>query len=137
MELGDIGADIRNYQDGEHIFQEGDEGRHLFIVVSGAVQILKGGEQFSSALGTCCEGEIIGELAVVDSHPRSASAIALGETELAVFDKDTFLEAIRARPELALEVIASLGRKLRSTNENLQETRSAYMRLRAEEDPES
>jgi CRP-like cAMP-binding protein len=137
MQFGGVGTDIRSYRDGEHIFDEGDEGQHLFIVVRGAVRILKGGEEFSSALGTCCEGEIIGELAVVDSHPRSATAVALGETELAVFDRESFLEAIRARPELALEVIASLGRKLRHTNEDLQETRAAYVRLREEINPGS
>jgi CRP-like cAMP-binding protein len=136
LELGDLGVDIRSYQDGERIFSEGDEGRHLFIVVSGSVQVLKGGDQFSSALGTCCEGEILGELSVVDSHPRSATAVALGDTELAVFDRDSFLEAIRTRPELALEVIASLGRKLRKTNEDLQKTRAAYVRLRTDSDAE-
>jgi CRP-like cAMP-binding protein len=137
MELGEVGAEIRSYQDGETIFREGDEGQHLFIVTKGAVRILKEGDQFSSALGTCCEGEIIGELALVDSHERSASAVALGETELAVFDRDSFLSAIRDRPELALEVVGSLGRKLRHTNEELQETRAAYVRLRTQEDAES
>jgi CRP-like cAMP-binding protein len=136
VELGDLGVDIRSYKDGERIFSEGDEGRHLFIVTSGSVQILKGGDQFSSALGTCCEGEVLGELSVVDAHPRSATAVALGDTELAVFDRDSFLEVIRTRPELALDVIASLGRKLRRTNEELQKTRAAYVRLRTEGDPE-
>lgn len=119
------------YSDGQVVFREGDEGRHLYVVLSGSVQIRKEGATFGSSLGRCVEGDCFGEMAVVDAQPRSATAIAMGDTELLRFDRAAFFDAVRAQPELAVQLLASVSSKLRRTNEELQNVRAAYLRNRA------
>ena len=126
-------GDICRYGAGDMIFREGDPGDYIYFVLRGSVQIRKEDDHFASALAKCTEGDLFGELAIVDSQPRSASAIALGDTELIRYDEDTFKDAVGQRPELALEIVVALGRKLRSTNEELQKVRAAYARSRSED----
>lgn len=128
-------GEILRYGDGEVVFREGDEGRHVYFVLSGAVQIRKEGSQFASGLGRCVAGDCFGEMSVVDAHPRSATAFAVGETELARYDREAFFDVVRQDPEVAVSVIASLGSKLRNTSEELQKVRAAYLRSRSEARP--
>ena len=126
------GGEILRYRDGEVIVREGQQGSHLYFVLAGGVQIRKEGSQFASGLGKCEVGETFGEMSLVDSHPRSATAIAVGDTEVVCYDRAGFFEAIRQEPEMAVRVIASLSGKLRKTDEDLQKVRAAYLRSRTE-----
>lgn len=122
----------RTYEDGETIFQEGEEGAYLFIVVSGAVRITKRGDLVSTVLGELGPGTMFGEQALLDSRPHSATAVAVGITEVAVYDKQTFLESLCRDPELALRVIGSMSARLRSTTEALQMVCEQYVLDRTE-----
>ncbi|MBA4370115.1 MAG: hypothetical protein C0418_00860 [Coriobacteriaceae bacterium] len=122
----------RTYEDGETIFLEGEQGAYLFIVVSGRVRIAKGGELVSTVLGELGPGTMFGEQALIDSRPHSATASAVGITEVAVYDKETFLETLCLDPELALRVIDSLSTRLRSTTEALQKICEQYVLDRTE-----
>lgn len=110
---------LTTYQDGDIVFEEGDLGEKLYLVRSGAVRIRKEGELVATVLGEIGAGEMFGEMALLDSKPHSATAIAVGPTELAVYDKRAFMASLHADPELALQVIESLARRLRTTNEQL------------------
>lgn len=107
------------YADGDVVFEEGDLGEKLYLVLSGTVRIRKESDLVATVLGEIGAGEMFGEMALLDSKPHSATAIAVGPTELAVYDKASFLASLRADPELALRVIESLARRLRATNEQL------------------
>jgi CRP/FNR family transcriptional regulator len=133
MELTESGGTVRSYEDGETIIEEGDEGHFLYIVLNGTVLIRKqGGELFETVLAECSPGEMFGELAMIDFRPHSASAVAVGDTELALYDRETFLNTIREDPEFSLRVISSLGERLRATTEQLQRMCGEYVRDRAE-----
>ena len=121
------------FEDGDTIFREGDEGRHLYVIIRGAVQILKDGPDFISNIATLGEREILGEMSVIDSLPRSATAVAVGTTHLMAFDRESFRSAIQSHPDFGFEVIASLALKLRQTNEELQDVRAAYKRHQEEQ----
>jgi len=97
---------------GQVIFRTGDEGREMFIVRTGSVD-LKIGE---TVLETVAQGGIFGELALVDPAPRSATAVAGPDCTLVLVDSGSFQDLVRRVPGLALEVMKVMARRLRRTN---------------------
>lgn len=114
------------FQRGELIFAEGSEGDEFFIVLTGHVGLSKkvdGGQELLHRIGP---GELFGELALISSTPRSASAIALHpDTSVIAVDKARFLYLISQHPSFAIMVMETLGRWLRKTPEVTKITSSA------------
>jgi len=96
---------------GEPIFSQGSQGKTAFLIESGEVEISvnKGGHKLViSRLGP---GEIFGELALFSDQPRSASATAIGETELAIITPENLRSAVQsANPLLSALIRCNLGR---------------------------
>jgi CRP/FNR family transcriptional regulator len=112
----------RKYRRGNVIFVQGEQGERCFAIVDGSVKISAyhsdGREAVIAVLGP---GDVFGELSLFDQAPRSADATAIEETELLSLDTTAITEAIRAHPELAFTLLRVLGRRLRHTNEALQD----------------
>lgn len=114
-----IALDIipRTYQQGEVIFYEGDPGQMLYLIQSGQVRIfvngLDGSETSVILFGR--PGEIFGELAVVDGMPRSATAVALGQTILYTMSRENFRQHTLRYPQLALNFMKVLSSRVRSS----------------------
>jgi CRP-like cAMP-binding protein len=85
--------ETRSFASGAVIFEQGDDGAEMFGIVDGAVE-LRAREGFVRKLGP---QEVFGELALVDSSPRSATAVATADTTLAVIDRHRFLFLYRRR----------------------------------------
>jgi CRP/FNR family transcriptional regulator, cyclic AMP receptor protein len=101
--------ETREVPAGAVIFEEGDLGEEMFGVIEGKVELsLANGD--SIALGP---DETFGEMALVDQSPRSATAVAVEDTKLAVIDKHRFLFLIGETPQFALQVMANLADHLR------------------------
>lgn len=101
------------------IFTEGDSGRDLFIVQRGAVEIRKRTAGGEIALARFGRGHFFGELALVHSLPRSASAVAVGQTRLLVLQPGGFLLKIRRDPTFAFEMIQQLSHRVKVSNDRL------------------
>jgi len=99
-------------QQGEVIFGAGDTGREMYVVRTGSVDLRIG----DTVLETVEPGGILGELALVDPAPRSATAVAGADCSLVRVDEKTFAELVRRVPGLALEVMQVMARRLRRTN---------------------
>jgi CRP-like cAMP-binding protein len=97
---------------GQVIFSAGDEGREMFIVRTGSVDLRIG----ETLLETVEQGGIFGELALVDPAPRSATAVAGPDCTLVLVDATTFNDLVRRVPGLGLEVMKVMARRLRNTN---------------------
>jgi CRP/FNR family transcriptional regulator len=123
---------VRQYEDGEVVFDEGSAGDSLYVVLQGGIAIRKRGDLFTSVIAEFGEGEIFGEMALFESRPHSASATAVGLTSLALYDRDTFVGALSHDPELALRVIESLSLRLRVTTERLQQIATQHILDRTE-----
>ncbi len=102
-------ATVAVYAGGQVIVQEGDAGDALFIIVRGSVGVVHANQQVA-ALGP---GEPFGEMAVLDREPRSASAVALEETEVLWIGSDEFYEVLHEQVEIAEGVIRMLSGRLR------------------------
>jgi CRP-like cAMP-binding protein len=97
---------------GAVIFAAGDSGREMYVVRSGKVDLKIG----DTLLETVGPGGILGELALVDPAPRSASALAGEDCSLVRVDREAFESLVRKVPGLALEVMRVMARRLRKAN---------------------
>jgi CRP/FNR family transcriptional regulator, cyclic AMP receptor protein len=103
---------------GERLFTEGDAGDKLYIILSGKIKLTKasvdGRENLQSVHGP---GEMFGELSLFDPVPRTASATAITDTELAGLAHDDVRTWLSSRPEVAIHLLQALAQRLRRINE--------------------
>lgn len=118
--------------DGEVVFNEGDAGDRMFIVLKGSVRIKKRGMHVETVVAEIGPGEMFGESAILEERTRSATAVAVGDTELASYDRAEFLSALRSDPELALSAMRAMAERLRITTERLQHLATQHVLDRAE-----
>jgi CRP/FNR family transcriptional regulator, cyclic AMP receptor protein len=110
----------RSFREGAIIIKQGNSGIGLYVICSGKVKIVKetaGGEKMDIAeLGP---GDFFGEMAVLDSAPRSADVIALEESKCLVLSAWDFNARMKVHPEIALEILPVVVKRFRETNERL------------------
>ena len=105
---------------GETIFSHGDAGDSLMVVRAGRVQVyLENTEGVKIIVGELEPGEIIGEVSLFDPGARSATAVAVEDTELLVLDHDELWQSLQRKPHMAVDMLAILGKRLRATDELL------------------
>ena len=116
------GMRARRFRRGEVIFHLGDPGDALFIIVSGEVKISLPSESGDEAiLVRLQQGDVFGELALLDGAPRSASATALGAVEAVVLPRDRFRDLIAEEPAVRDALLASLAGELRRLTTQVEE----------------
>ncbi len=113
--LAGAGAPARDYKAGDIIFKEGDAARELFIIQSGEVEIRLG----NRVLETLPQYSIFGEMALVDTAPRSATAVAASEVKVVPVTEKQFLFLVTNTPHFALNMMRVMARRLRATNRSL------------------
>jgi CRP-like cAMP-binding protein len=101
----------REYLAGEVIFDEGEEGNALYIVLTGRVLICRQGRP-ASAIAEIGPGNFFGDLALLDSAPRAAQARAQEPSRLAVFFGSDFLALLETEAKLANKILLRLSRHL-------------------------
>ncbi len=111
--LADAAA-ARRYKARETIFHEGDPGDALLIVAEGAVKVfVTSVEGKEMVMATMTRPDTLGELALLDGGPRSASAVALQPTTTVSIAGRAFLDLLKKHPQLLEEFHRSLGTRLR------------------------
>lgn len=113
--LAEANDETRSYKSGEKIFSEGDAGHELFVVKTGSVAVRHG----NRTLHVMTEGEIFGEMALVDAAPRSADAVAETDCTLVPLSEKQFLFMASEAPFFALSVMRVLATRLRNANKAL------------------
>lgn len=105
---------------GETLFNAGEPGESLFVVRSGSIELyIKDTAGQKIVLTIADEGNLFGELSLLDSGPRTATAIALSDTELLVLDRDDLLLLFQKRPDAALNMLAAMSTMTRKADELL------------------
>lgn len=113
--LAGAGVPVCDFKAGEVIFREGDPAQELFVVQSGEVEIRRGNRH----LETLTQYGIFGEMALIDSSPRSATAVAMTDVKLVAVGEKQFLFLIGNTPHFALNVMRVMARRLRTTTSGL------------------
>ena len=105
---------------GAVVFREGDESNTCYIVRSGhARAVREHADGRSITLAHFGPGDIFGELAMFDNERRSATVETLESTEVIAILGGDMQRLLREHPDIAVKLVASLGRRLRETNERL------------------
>ena len=115
----DTGALGRDYQDGEIIFHQGDEGHCMYVILDGTVEVYleKDGQELSLKL--CRESDFLGEMAIFRGDVRSASARAIGKVRMLTIDKKNFLRRIHEDPSIAFRLVEGLSQRIADLNEDV------------------
>ena len=108
------GNDIeaRFFKAGDVIFREGDEAKDLYVIKSGQVRVQIGNRTVTELAAD----SIFGEMALIDSEPRSATVVAMTDVELVPVSEKQFLFLVSQTPYFALKVMRVLAQRLRVTN---------------------
>ena len=97
---------------GDVLFREGDRGEKMYVLLEGEMEILLG----DFVLETVRQGALIGEMALIDKSPRTASAVAKTSCRLAEIDRRWFHFLVQQTPHFATHVIKTLADRLRHMN---------------------
>lgn len=118
-ELGKV-IDELKVPAGQTLFQAGDPGDSLFIIQSGEIELfIKDTAGQKIVLATPSAGDMFGELAMLDYGPRTATAIALQDSDILVLDRDDLVLLFQKKPEAALHMLAALSGLTRKADELL------------------
>jgi CRP/FNR family cyclic AMP-dependent transcriptional regulator len=100
----------RSYLTDEIIFDEGEEGQALYLILSGLVLISRPRTPYTDVLATLGPGTVFGDLALLDDSPRSAQARAVDDCEIAVFFRADFLQLLDTDAAIGYKVSLELAR---------------------------
>ena len=92
------------------IFESGSEPDFLYVVQEGEIEIIAGGK----VVETLGAGEIFGEMALVDKHPRSATAKARTNCKVVPIDENRFKFLVQQTPFFAIHVMRVMSKRIRS-----------------------
>ena len=100
---------------GERIFSEGQPGDRMYVVLQGEVDLIINGRLVES-LG---EGGVLGEMALLDDAPRTASAVARTDCKLVPVNQQRFNLLVQHTPDFALEIMRVMAGRLRAMDARL------------------
>jgi CRP-like cAMP-binding protein len=106
-----------SYPSGKMIFAQGQEGRSLYIVIGGRVRV----HLEDRDLAILDKGSCFGEMSLFDAEPRSATVTAISGCDCLILTQQQLYEAIDETPDIAVNIIRLLSRRIRSQNLQLKE----------------
>lgn len=108
------------FKAGDTIFKKGDPGETMFAISSGEVDIVVDG----TVVDQLNEGDLFGEMALIDAQPRSADAVAKTDCTIVTIDEKQFLAMTDRSPNFALQVLRIVAHRLRDRMADLQRLKS-------------
>lgn len=110
----------RDFAPGTVLFEEGQPGDYMYVVQAGEVEIRRMVGETERVLAVLKSGDFLGEMAILNARPRSATAVVKTKAKLLVIEGKTFEAMLRARPEIALRIIKMLALRLESANQQVE-----------------
>ena len=129
-------AQTRGYPAGTTIFEEGDHGDCLHVLRSGAVKVVRPSHDAEVILDVLGPGKVFGELAVLNSTPRTATLVAVADSVTVSVDKTSIDQVLDRHPAAVREMLGTVARSLTFAKEELARHNSALedtVRERTEE----
>ena len=97
---------------GEVLFLEGEQGDRMYVLLEGRMDVVVG----QTLVETVCDGDIVGEMAVIDDAPRSASVITTTACRLVGINRERFHALVQKNPNFSTHVMKVLADRLRRMN---------------------
>jgi serine phosphatase RsbU (regulator of sigma subunit) len=120
-DLARLASQVREQQldAGAVLFRQGEAGHSCYVVLEGELEVLVYPSGVEVQLELCRPGRMIGEMALIDPSPRSATVRAVAPSRLAVLGERAFMELMHGNPELTLGLLRSSTARLRATNQQM------------------
>ena len=113
----------REFEDGELLFNQGDKGDAMYLIDEGAINIYVVDEEIGEKfIRTYQAGSVVGEMALLDGQPRSASARAHGQLKALILRRQHFMMFVNSRPHVIIAVLRFLVDRVRYTTKVVEET---------------
>ena len=112
---------VLTFKAGETVIEEGDEGSWAYVILSGKAKVFKNTGLGEVTLALMGNGEVFGEMALIEDRPRSASIKAETDLKLRVINREQFNELLRQDPSRLIPIMKSLFERLRQCSEMLAE----------------
>lgn len=106
---------------GKYLFKEGEHGDELYIIQTGRIRIFRKVHDKTHELGEFSRGSVIGEMALFDNKPRSASAIAITDCRIVNIDQDHFQKYLNTIPQWLSSIILMIIKRLRDTTQRIKD----------------
>jgi len=110
---------LKTFKPGMSLFRENDRSRELYIIQTGKVKVFRKVGTREIELATLGKGAVLGEMALIDGKPRSASAKALEESSVILINADVFHKKIAGVPPWFLSIVRMTSQKIRQANRRL------------------
>ncbi len=110
----------KTFEPGEMIFCEYEPGYDFYFIQDGRVKIIKTFGNSQKTLDVFTKGDILGEMAVLESEPRSASAIAVDRVRALQFTKENFETLMNTHPQLAFKLLVIFSKRIHDARRRLQ-----------------
>lgn len=117
-------SDRMEFQSGERLCTQGEEGDSAFIILQGAADVLVNTPDGEKTVAQVSENSIVGEIAILCDVPRTATLVAANTMDVLTVSKDDFLKLLKEFPDMALEVMRTLAMRLERTTQDLAAARS-------------
>ncbi|MBM3274393.1 MAG: Crp/Fnr family transcriptional regulator, partial [Candidatus Sericytochromatia bacterium] len=107
---------------GSIVFYEDDPGTSCYIILEGKVKVVVNSphDGREHILGILKRGDLFGEMSLIDGLMRSATAIAVEETQVVMIQREEFVKLLENMPKIALKLLVVLSRRLRSTDRHVE-----------------
>jgi len=122
------GALGRIFADGEIVVRQGDDAEHMYVVQDGLVEIVREENGHETVLRQAGRNEVLGEMAIFDRQPRSATIRAKGRARILTLDKRNFLRRINEDPSLAFRMIETMSKRVRELSQQVTDLQAAASR---------
>lgn len=116
--MSDQELEYRDYKPGQVIFAQGETGEEAFIIQKGKVEIAVGDGVAELVVAVIGEGELVGEMALVDQSERMATARAMTKTTCIVVPKRIFQRVLKQSNPIVVAMLNTLMRRLRNESGN-------------------
>ena len=111
----------RKYSAGSVLISQGDTGAGLYVLTNGKVRITQANnpDRAEEEIGTAGAGDVLGEMALLDDLPRSATVTAVDDVTALLLPVWEFRAVLRNNPDIALHLLATLSRRLRNAEQRI------------------
>jgi CRP/FNR family cyclic AMP-dependent transcriptional regulator len=109
---------------GQVLFCQGDIGNAAYIIMSGEAEVITEGPEGEITVATLGKNQFIGEISILIDVPRTATVRAMTELTALVISKDMFYRMVNEFPEIGIEIMRELARRLEQTTVQLRQVRS-------------
>jgi pSer/pThr/pTyr-binding forkhead associated (FHA) protein len=108
------------YSKDEVVFKEGDAGAEMYVVQTGQIELFRNMNDEKRFVRVFEKGDFFGEMSLLESQPRTATAVALEDSELIVINGATFDQMIKSNIEIAVRMLRKISKRLRETTDQLE-----------------